>query len=158
MGWRDYAKEIQGAGHTRHTRHDSSPSAPSVPNVPSVPGVLPLNRDRALKRWVTALEMLDPCQPREGFSMGRWQKLYDCSVWWIESFGRQAALDGWGTSDVFGVVPQVEGHGGLIDQLGDHRGLVMTADEARWRWRGVRPQVYRRGSWPGLAPWWDAFK
>ena len=143
MSWRDTAQRVLGERDNRDNRDKSAPAGPAA-----VPAAEALS---LLRSWCEAIEALDPCRPR-GMPMGRWQKFYDCSVWWIEAFGRQAVLDGWGTSDVFGIVRQAEGYGGLVDQLGDHRGLVMTADEARWRWRGVRPQVYRRGSWPDLAP------
>lgn len=152
-GWRAKVDSALGRD-TRDNRDNRSPDGADkgafVPFVPFVPA--PLD---ALRSWCDALNALDPCQPRPGFTVGRWQKLYDCSVWWFEAFGRQAAIDGWGTSDIFGLVRQIPDYGGLIDQLGDHRGLVMTADEARWRWRGIRPQIYRRGQWPNLDPFWS---
>jgi hypothetical protein len=152
--WRAMADDALHGRDTRDKWDNSSPDSaktgPSVSSVPSVPAPLTL-----LRSWCSAIEALDPCEPRPGFTMSRWQRLYDASVWWIEGFGRQAALDGWGTSDIFGLVRQMPDYGGLIDQLGDDRGLVMTADEARWRWRGIRPQVYRRGAWPNLEPFWS---
>lgn len=153
--WRAMADDALQGRDTRDTRAIRSDTEAGegafVPNVPNVPAPL-----TALKSWQQALLSLDPCQPREGFGIDRWQRLYDCSVWWFENYARQAAIDGWGTSDLFGLLRQVEGAGGLIDRLGNHRGLVMTADEARWRYLGKVPQLFRRGSWPNLTAWWDA--
>jgi hypothetical protein len=86
--------------------------------------------------------------------MGRWQTFYDASVWWLENFGRQAALDGWSTGDVFGARPEKPGWGGLLDRLGDNRSLVMSSDSARWRSRGV-PKKFNRTAGDGLLPWWE---
>lgn len=125
-------------------------------------GAFQRDTNRVLKSWCTALEKLDSCEPNKGFAMGRWQKLYDCSVWLVETFGRQLALDGWTTGDVFGVhsseceLPaEYEGCGGLVDSLGHHRALVLADGEARWRYLGKLPQSYRRGSWPNLQPFWS---
>lgn len=117
---------------------------------------MPANPLIAIRSWERALLSLDPCEPRPGFSIARWQNLYDGSAWWLVNFGKQAAHDGWGIGDLFGIIPQMSGGGGgLIDRLGNHRGLVMTADEACWRYLGEVPQLYRRGSWPDLQPFWE---
>lgn len=151
-GWRSKVDSALGRD-TRGTRDTRSPDGADkgafVPFAPFVPA--PLD---ALRSWCDALNGLDPCQPRPGFTMGRWQTMWDSSVWFVETFGRQAAMDGWTTSDLFGLLRQVAGAGGLIDQLGNHRGLVLSADEARWRYLGEVPQVYRRGQWPNLDPFW----
>lgn len=153
-GWRAKVDSALGRD-TRDNRDIRSPDGRDkgafVPFVPFVPA--PLD---ALRSWCDALNALDACQPRTGFTMNRWQKLLDASVWFVETFGRQAAMDGWTTSDLFGVLRQIEGAGGLMDQLGDHRGLVLSADEARWRYLGKVPQLYRRGQWPNLDPFWSA--
>lgn len=152
--WRAMADDALQGGDKRDNRANRSDSGAetgaSVPSVPSVPAPL-----STLKEWRIALAALDPCQPREGFDINRWQRLYDCAVWWFDSFGRQAAIDGWTTGDVFGLLPQVAGGGGLVDRLGNHRGLVMTADEARWRYLGEVPQLFRRGSFPDLEAFWE---
>lgn len=159
-GWRAKVDSALGRD-TRDNRDTRSPDGAdegaSVPFVPFVPA--PLD---ALRSWCDALNALDPCEPRDGFTMGRWQKLYDCSVWLVETFGRQLAIDGWATGDLFGVharkcelLAEYDGCGGLVDHLGDHRALVLADGVARWRYMGTLPQVYKRGWWPDLQPFWE---
>lgn len=151
--------ERAGKGGNSESRANSADSAKSTPNGTNdtigTGAAMPTNPLLALHSWEKALLALDPCEPRPGFTIGRWQTLWDSSAWWLGNFGKQAALDGWSTGDLFGVLPQVAGGGGLIDRLGNHRGLVMTAEEARWRYLGEVPQLYRRGSWPDLQPFWS---
>jgi len=154
MGWRDYAKQEKGSGHDRHNRHDRPETRANVPNVPIVPGALPLGPARDRSAWHKALSALDPCQPPRGITMGRWQTLYDASLWWLESFGRQAALDGWSSGDVFGIRSGFPGAGGLIDRLGDNRSLVMTAERACWRTYGALRQ-FNRSAGEVLSPFWE---
>lgn len=151
-----YLDELRAISEKEAGRLPTKPTEPgSVSLVSASSGAFQKDASRVLREWCSAIEALDPCQPRPGFTMNRWQKLFDASVWFVETFGRQAAMDGWTTSDLFGLVRQVEGAGGLMDQLGDHRGLVMSADEARWRYLGQVPQLYRRGQWPNLEPFWS---
>jgi hypothetical protein len=89
--------------------------------------------------------------------MGRWQTFYDASVWWLEGFGRQAALDGWQTGDIFGLRHGFPGTGGLIERLGDNRSLVMADGRACWRSRGV-PMQFNRGGGDGLSAFWEIEK
>lgn len=108
---------------------------------------------RTLDGWCGAFDRLSPLRPVLGFTMGRWQTLYDCAQWWLENFARQAAWDGWVTGDVFGIRPGYAASGGLIDQLGDNRSLVMVDGGARWRsWSVIRS--YAAGCSPNLSPFW----
>ena len=152
MGWREYAKELQEAGHNRHDRHNSPEETPIVPTVPSVPAAV-VRPDIVVRSWWAALGKVDPRQPLGGFTMGRWQMLYDSSLWWLQGFGTQEANDGWTTSDVFGLWPDKPGWGGLVDRIGESRTLVMTADRACWRSWGQAEQ-FNRGSYPELRAWW----
>jgi hypothetical protein len=86
--------------------------------------------------------------------MGPWQTFHDASVWWLEGFGRQAALDGWSTGDVFGIREGYPGTGGLIERLGDNRSLVMADGRACWRSRGV-PMQFNRGGGDALPAFWE---
>jgi hypothetical protein len=115
--------------------------------------VLPLDPSRALKGWQSAFAKLDPCEPRR-MPMARWQCLYDASAWFLDTFGDQAARDGWGTGDLFGLRHGFPGNGGLIERLGDNRGLVMADGRARWRSRGV-PMQFNRGGGDGLPAFWE---
>ena len=151
MGWRDYAEQVQRERDNRDDRDKTPVSAPIVPNVPNVPGAVASGR---LREWTRALMRLDPCKPREGFSMDRWQTLYDCSVWLVESFGEQAAHEGWSTGDLFGIFPPRERWGGLVDNLGDARSLVMSGKVATWRSFGVKRIFYRTGG-THLEPFWS---
>ena len=110
---------------------------------------------RLLKSWWSALSSLDPCGPRPGFTMGRWQTLYDASVWFLDKHATQAARDGWSTGDVFGIDPRMECGGGLIDRLGECRGLVMDADRASWTSSFYGARCYGRGRGAGLQPFWS---
>ena len=90
--------------------------------------------------------------------MGRWQTLYDCSFWLLENHGRQLARDGWTTSDVFGVLPQKERWGGLVDRLGDCRDLTLDPECARWASSIYGEREFHRGTWPDLEAWWEVRK
>jgi hypothetical protein len=110
--------------------------------------------ERRIQRgWRTALATLDPCQPR-GMEMGRWQMLVDCSVWLFNTFGEQAARDGFSTADLFGLRAGYPGKGGLDDHLGDNRGLVMADGRACWRAWGV-PMQFNRGGGDDLPAFWE---
>ena len=87
--------------------------------------------------------------------MGRWQTLYDTSVWFLDKHATQAARDGWTTGDIFGIEPRMERWGGLIDRLGECRGLLMDADRARWTscFYGVR--TFGRSCGAGLQSFWN---
>jgi hypothetical protein len=77
---------------------------------------------RIQKEWRKALAALDACQPR-GVPMGRWQTLFDCSVWLFNTFGEQAARDGFSTGDLFEYV------------------------------RGIRALAAWRSAWATIAGW-----
>ena len=107
-----------------------------------------------VREWWAHLSRLDPCKPPSGFSLGRWQTLFDCSVWWLNAFAMQAAADGWSTADVFGIHRAGERCGGLIDRLGDNRSLVMNREAATWRSWGEQER-FLRGAYPELQPLWE---
>lgn len=157
-GWRQYAEGVlrgEGNGDNRD-KGDKTPAGDRfVPIVPFVPLPPALNPQCALDQWCAGFNVLHPCQPLPGFTMGRWQTLYDAAIWFLETFAVQPARDGWSTADLFGIVPDHPGRGGLIDRIGESRSLVMSADTARWRSWGV-PQSYRRGALPDLEPFWSA--
>lgn len=145
MGWREYANEVQGTRHNRHIRHDSPDLGPNVPNVPNVPGCLPLD-PKGLRHCLTSIGSLDPASPLHGLPADRWQQLIDDAEWLAETFGAQAARDGWSAADLFGRWPGIDGMGGIADRLGSSRSLVMSADKAVWRIGSVTFS-YNRGSY-----------
>ncbi len=151
-GWRSMAEEALRRKDNRDNRDNTHPQAPeNGASVPSVPTALaPLS---ALRLWRASLSALDLCQPPEGFTMGRWQTLCDTSFWWLEGFGRAAAMAGWSTSDVFGIYLPGSGCGGLIDRLGDNRSLIMDSEQARWRSWGVSKLFNRTGAGDLPALW-----
>jgi hypothetical protein len=103
--------------------------------------------------WARELSRLDPCQPPNGFSMGRWQTLYDDALWLLDGFGEQVAREGWSDADLFGLWPGKPSLGGIADRLGGSRSLAMDADQAIWRsWGQV--ELYARGVYPHLKPFW----
>ncbi|WP_346031856.1 hypothetical protein [Erythrobacter westpacificensis] len=99
------------------------------------------------------MTQVDPCQPRGGIDPARWKRLHEQSLWWLGNYGEQAARDGWGTGDVFGLRVGYERRGGLIDQLENSRALVMEGGRASWRTYGVR-FTYAAGAYPDLPAWW----
>lgn len=112
------------------------------------------DRQGLLDHWCAGFNALDPLRPAPGFTLARWQTLYDCAYWWLANFARQAVRDGWRTGDVFGIRAGYPGRGGLIDQLGDNRWLVMTAGRATWRsWGTIRH--WSCGACPHLPPFWE---
>ncbi|WP_147391839.1 hypothetical protein [Pelagerythrobacter aerophilus] len=134
----------------------------SVSFVSASPARLRENRAPAeqLRFWWKSLCAVDPCAPLPGFERNRWADLYDCSIWWLDAFGRTAAHDGWGTGDVFGVLPGMPGLGGIIDRfskglchLRDRPGLVMTANTASWRVHGETKTFNQTGS-REIQPFW----
>ncbi len=153
MGWRERAEQVLGSGDTRDTSatspHDSSENGPSVPSVSSV-----LGPKSSLELWRSALEGLDPRKPHPGHDANRWYNMVDTSIWWLGAFGKQAALDGWQTGCVFGVVDGQPGVGGLIDRLGTSRSLVMEGGRSRWRSFGVLMR-FNRGAYSFLPPFWE---
>jgi hypothetical protein len=106
-----------------------------------------------LRGWHECIGRLDPCQPLEGFPMGRWQTLYDDAVWLLDNFGKLAARDGWSAADLFGLWPDKPYWGGIADRLRGARSLVMDAERASWRsWGQV--ERFNRGAYPDLPPLW----
>lgn len=150
MGWRKYAENVQRAGDDRDKRDNNLAQTPIVPNVPNVPRVV---ADSLARDWARVLVQVDPCQPSGGIDPARWRRLHEQSLWWLDYFGEQAARDGWRTGDVFGLRVGCERRGGLIDQLGGCRALVMEGQRARWRSLGVTCS-YAAGAYPDLPPWW----
>lgn len=145
MGWRDYAKQVQESGDIRDDRDNRPRSEPNVPNVPNVPQPIPLN-PKELRRCVGRIAELDPGYPLHGLPVDRWRQLLDDAEWLADTFGAQAAREGWTASDLFGRWPGVDGMGGIADRLNSSRSLVLTADRAAWRIGGVT-FTYNRGSY-----------
>ncbi len=107
-----------------------------------------------LSGWQRNFTRLDPCQPHEGFTMRRWQQLYDDSLWMLETHGVYAAKCGWTAADLFGLWPDKPHWGGIADRLRGARSLVMDADRASWRsWGQV--ERFNRSSYPHLRPFWE---
>lgn len=165
MGWRDYAKQVQSAGHTRHDRHDSPSDGPSVPNVPNVPGGPPLAPldDRLaterLRKWHSRLSRVDEFTSPPGWTLNDWLRLVDGSIWLYENFASQAVRDHWSALDLFGYLPAMPGCGGLADRLKDARNLKLADGRACWSSFGVKQQFCRGGSLDllgsGLVLLWD---
>ena len=150
MSWKEYAESIQSGGDVRDNRDDRSERA-IIASCPSpVPKVV---ADSLCREWVKTLNAIDPGVPNHGFTEERWRRFHSASVWWVDGYGRQAARDGWGTGDVFGLRPGFERRGGLIDQLDGCRALVMEGGRARWRSYGVAFS-YAAGAYPNLPAWW----
>lgn len=163
MGWRELAKDTQGAGHVRHNRHDSPSDGPNVPIVPIVPGSPPLDPVRALKRCQGELAALDPAAPLHGLDAGRWRQLLADAGWLLDQFAGQAFRDGWSVPDLFGLwrlpnchdVVTKDAWGGIADRLQGSRSLVMGSDRARWRRMFTgEPDQFARGTYPDLKPLW----
>ena len=136
---------------------------PDPPPKPTKPGFVgfggdprgAISRSDGLHQWKVRLASLDPCQPPKGWSMRRWQMIYDDAEWLLDKFGDQAARDGWSAADLFGLWPDKPGWGGIADRLRGSRSLVLTADRAHWRsWGQV--EMFNRGSYPDLRPFWEA--
>lgn len=148
-GWRARAEKVLKGEDVRDIRDNSPVSAPNVPIVPIVPAPKTL-----LREWVSSVSALDPRKPLAGHDARGWFNLVECSVWWLDNFGWQAALDGWQTHDVFGVIPGSPGAGGLIDRLGTSRPLVMEGRRSRWRSFGVAMK-YNAGAYKHMPLFWD---
>ncbi|WP_066561164.1 hypothetical protein [Croceicoccus bisphenolivorans] len=116
-----------------------------------MPGSLPLD-PKGLRRCVERLSRLDPLAPLHGLSVDRWRQLLDDAEWLAETFGTQAARDGWSAADLFGRWPDVDGMGGIADRLNSSRSLVLSADRAAWRINGVT-FTYNRGSYDLPLVW-----
>lgn len=143
MGWRDYAKEEQGVGHTRHTGHNSPDLGSSVPSVPSVPEDVAVRR---LKLWHGKLSALDHLTSPPHWSLGRWLDTVDASLWLYETFASQLVREGWTAADLFGVLPAYPGEGGLADRMGTARNLKLLDGVAHWKaLDGVHKQFPRGG-------------
>ena len=81
--------------------------------------------------------------------------LFGASVWFLDKHATQAARDGWSPGDIFGIEFRMERWGGLIDRLGECRGLLMDADRASWPSSFYGARTYRRGCGTGLQPLWN---
>ena len=164
MGWREYAKEVQGAGHNRHDRHDSSSQAPNVPIVPNVPGAPPLDPFRAVKLCRAGLVGLDPLKPLHGLTELRWRQLLGDAAWLLQNFGTAAFCDGWTVGELFGLwwwsdagtTRLKPGWGGIADRLDGSRSLKLTADRANWRSIvGGATEQFNRTAYVNLRPLWE---
>ena len=132
---------------------------PANADLPSLPAKVAKAANRAecqreLDRWCAAINRLELQAPAQGLSPARWRTLFDCSHWWMRNYAVQAARDGWRTGDVFGIRPGLPGQGGLIDQLGICRTLLMADGGARWRSWGIIG-TYAAGAYPLLPPFWE---
>lgn len=136
QGVRQKSNEINGR-HPRHLGHRK-------------------NSVQGFDGWVSLVSALDPREPLAGHDARRWFNLVECSVWWLENFGRQAAPDGWDSISVFGVIPGEERAGGLIDRLGTSRTLVMDGKRSRWRSFGGVVMKYNAGAYKHLPLFWEA--
>jgi hypothetical protein len=111
-----------------------------------------------LAEWRDGLQTLDPGRALHGLAPSRWRVLVDDADWLFEQFAAAAARDGWSAADLFGVLPDHDGWGGVADRLRGSRSLVMTADVARWRrMHSGLPDSFTRGSSavPRLTLLWD---
>lgn len=149
-GWRERVEQALKGGDTRVTRDSRADIRAIGATVPTVPPPLDL-----LTEWCRAVESLDICQPLKRFDQMRWGRMVDASEWWLVHFGKQAALDGWTTSDVFGVRYGCDGTGGLIDRLGNARGLVMDGPRARWRSVEGVARAFNSGTYCDLPAFWE---
>jgi len=147
MGWRDYAREVQGRRDVRDERDNSPVAPPSGSIVPSVPEAVAQSR---LREWHARLSSMDEFTSPPGWTLNQWLKTLDASYWLYENFASQAVRDGWSALDLFGVLPQKPGWGGLADRLGDARNLKMAEGRASWSSFGVR-QSFGRGCGEDLA-------
>lgn len=152
MGWREYVESVKRGGDDRDNRDDRPENTAIAPRPSLVPRVV---ADSLYREWVKALNAIDPDVPNRGFTEARWQRFHSASTWWVNSYGKQAARDGWGTGDVFGLRSGFERRGGLIDQLNGCRALMMEGGRARWRSYGVAFS-YAAGAYPDLPAWWSA--
>ena len=107
--------------------------------------------DERVLQFTQSHDFAPPIKPAAPASK-RWARLVDGSFWFVEHYGRQAALAGWQTGDVFGVRPK--GEGGLIDLLGTSRALVLDGKRARWRSFDV-VMKFNAGAYPDLPAFWE---
>jgi len=110
---------------------------------------------KLIASWVASVRPLNVRQPPGGFDKVRWGQLVDASMWWLEHFGKQAALEGWSTGCVFGIREGHPGLGGLIDRIGNSRSLVMDGQRARWRTVVGTADRFNAGAYPDLSPFWQ---
>ena len=155
VGWREIASVKVGARGTIGTKGTIAPQeAPNVPIVPNVPALV--DPRVALADWHRALDCLHPCEPPAWAERLWWLNWYDRSAWFFNAYGRQAAREGWTMGPLFGVVPGYDGKGGLLDRLGECRGLELRGLVARWRSFGVDNLIHRDALPSSLVPWWEA--
>lgn len=133
----------------------TKPTEPSFVSSVSSP-VAHVCGEKEFSRWVDKVSDLSSREPQAGHDARRWFNLVECSVWWLENFGRQAALDGWDSMSVFGVISGEPRAGGLIDRLGTSRTLVMDGKRSRWRSFGGVVMKYNAGAYKHLPLFWEA--
>lgn len=150
MGWRELVEEALSGGDISDNSDNSGRDGAFVPSVPCVSPPRKMLRD-----WSRTVSALDPRRPAPGYDAARWHELVGCSQWWLSIYGRQAALDGWQTGDVFGVHPGKPRAGGLIDRLGTARNLMLEGKRARWRTFGNSMMRFNAGAFPLLPPYWE---
>lgn len=115
--------------------------------MPSVPTVLGLpSEDEArsiLRNWHRHLSALDVYEIPEGIDRNRWGVLvHDC--WWLyETHASRLVRERWGAADLFGVLPNLPGAGGLADRLQCARRVLFDGNRAVWSQLGVRSHICR---------------
>lgn len=134
MSWREYAKQVQGAGHNRHDRHESPGDDAVVPVVPIVPVAPFQDPARVLKVWHSHLSALDFNRAPEPFELNRWRQIVEDAHWLYETWAAQLVRDGWSAHDIFGVLPWLPGGGVLLDRLQGARNLKLEGGKAYWSW------------------------
>ncbi|MFC4293555.1 hypothetical protein ACFO0A_00625 [Novosphingobium tardum] len=109
-----------------------------------------------MRNWRVALDALSFRAPLHGLELPRWRQVLGDAHWLLDHYADRAARDGWTGGDLFGLLPEHDGWGGVADRLRSSRSLVMTADTARWR-RLITdtPDQYSRGELPGIKPLWE---
>ncbi|WP_209348701.1 hypothetical protein [Pontixanthobacter sp. CEM42] len=154
--WREVAKtarEAEEARDNRDNRDNRANRSRNRANVPNVPNV-PANPSLDLKQWHSGLIAVDEFTAPVGVTMAHWLDLIDDAHWMYENFASQAVRQGWKALDLFGVVPDEVGVGGVADRLAGARNLKMHSDVAVWSNFGVS-RYYERGRCEGFHLLWE---
>ena len=158
MGWREYAKQVQGTEDNRDNRDVSPPTGPNVPTVP------PLDAGRAWTLCRKGVASLALAKPLHNLPAERWRQLLDDARWLLDNFAQAALRDGWTIGELFGLwwwdnngtTALKNAWGGIADRLQGSRSLKMTADRATWRIMFTgEPDVFLRTAYPDLQPLWE---
>ena len=155
MGWRDYAKQVQEGRDNRDDRDTTPAKAPIVPIVPNVPEAVAVHR---LDDWCARLNGTDAFTSPPGWTLDQWLRTMDASTWLFENFAEQAVRWSWSALDLFGVLPNHPGLGGLSDRIGEVRNLKMAGGLSAWSSIGARHKLAR--GWgdytDGMVAMWEA--